>query len=145
MSSVPVTLAEPTLWNPTKPGQTIAGRVVDVATARSKFAEGSVPAYTIEAAAGTDDVQPGKRYVVAAYRTVLRNELESRGVKVGDQLSLAYLGMNDAGSYHRYRVSLEHSDDQAASSEEQTELLTAILAELRGIRRLLEEEDGGWG
>lgn len=112
-------------WRPT-PGDQVQGKVTNV--------EGTVGFNGKPYAVVTIEQENGQELAIHAFHTVLRRELAQRRIKVGDDLSVKYLGKKgDGGSYGRgydvYRVrggetggydwsqELDDEDVQASSND----------------------------
>lgn len=81
-------------WKPS-PGDEVAGRVIDIAAT-----DGGWGPYPVVTLAGEDGVE----VAVHAFHDVLKSELARRRPKVGDELSIKYLGQPNGKNYHAYRV-----------------------------------------
>lgn len=92
-------------WNP-EPGETVTGKLVKVIRLKSKFdnpdgSEKFYPLLILETSDG--DVS------VTAQASVLLNELEKRQPRLGEEISITYLGKKEPQTkgrlpYHAYRV-----------------------------------------
>ena len=81
-------------WKP-NPGDEITGRVIDIAATDGGW--GMYPIVTLRDEGGTE-------IAVHAFHDVLKSELARRRPKVGDEVSIKYLGQPNGKNYHAYRV-----------------------------------------
>ena len=80
-------------WKP-NPGDEVTGKLIDVAVTENGW--GPYPVLTLESG--------GREVAVHAFHDVLKGELSRRQPKIGDELSIKYLGQPQGKNYHAYRV-----------------------------------------
>jgi hypothetical protein len=97
-----------TFWKP-EPGDFIAGRIVSARLIENQY--GQTPALDIASEAD------GRTYTVLIRHTVLKNEIDRQGAKVGDTIGIRYDGeaQGKRGRYRAYVVLVEHATAEDAA------------------------------
>lgn len=104
---------EATSWRPDDGDDAdICGPVTDVTTNISDY--GSYPVYVV------DDEVSGEPKAIHAFHTVLRNALEGRGVVVGDEIAVRFLGKTASkkggNSFWNYKVACAPGPNHGAGN-----------------------------
>jgi hypothetical protein len=94
-------------WQPDK-GDKLVGKVLSVEWVQSRYSDDKYPYVEVDSADGV-------LYGWHAGQTVAKSAIERKGVRVGDQLAVKFLGEHAKG-YKDFRILVEHADGQAPTA-----------------------------